>query len=137
MQIPDKWDNTCNVLLARQFDDAVKLDTDNKQQMEKFYIWRKRMTAMAMGANVQMLFDMTLNDMRDLQNAVDATPRITDEDKAKAKAYWSAADEAMYSILVKVVSGKQLESVVLEETGFANAWRRLCEKNELKDLSTG
>ena len=81
--VPDKWDNTCNVLLARQFDDAVKLDTDNKQQMEKFYIWRKRMTAMAMGANVQMLFDMTYTDTSDIRNAVDATPRMTDENKAK------------------------------------------------------
>ena len=83
------------------------------------------MTAMAAAANVKLLFDPKLTTIKEV---IAADPANTD--------YWNAADEHMYSMLVKLISGEQLESTILNQSGFIEAWTALCDKNEAKHASS-
>ena len=126
----DTWDNACNALIARLYDDSVKLDTDDAKQMLKYGTWCKKMEALSLGANVSLLFQhATLDELRD------SFAMQAQAERDKNVAYWKSADRAMYSVLVKLIGGEQLESIVLNGSGFIDVWTKMRNKNMSRDPS--
>ena len=128
MEVPDKWNYTCNATLSRQYTDKLALNTDDKKELDGYGTWKKRLAAISMAANVHMLFDEQYATIDELVNAL-PTKSSSDPTKPTEK-YWRAADQAMYAVLVQLVTGQQLKSVILKNNSFIKAWKALCDKNE-------
>ena len=92
----------------------ITLDTDDKESLQKFHIWKKRIHTL-------------LYAHPWLTHADPFKIAALDSDCQKCYAHY---DQLLYAALCDAVQGEQLESVVLQCTSGAQALIDLIERNE-------